>query len=193
VEDLDFDDYSNLENGPIVFADADIAPAPLIPPACWLSTGGGVLSNNGATLEKKSVKNWTCNSRGSVGWSEGSHVWSVCLENSPKVSVGISREDIHFTECPPNDEKRIDVYCVTGDIIGIFEYEVFGENYLPGPLKAGDAVNFRLDMDAKTLHIGLNGVWRDEPALTSKYIIGGKWYPYVAVQGRGCRVTIAIE
>lgn len=139
-----------------------------------------------STIVKTSHQDWTCNARGEIGYFSGVHSWSVTLDNTPYVSVGICREDIHKTDCSRNNDKRMDIYCVTGDVI--IGDSVATESYLPGPLKKGDTITFLLDMDQCRLLVALNGRWQNRPALTN--IPQGVWYPYLCLQRKGCQVTL---
>lgn len=55
------------------------------------------------------------------------------------------------------------------------------------PLRPGDLVSVRLDMEARTLTFGLNGCWNAAPAFTDLEL--KTWYPYVKT-GHNASVTL---
>ena len=149
-------------------------------------TKNGGRSDNGYTMTKMSEKPWTCNTRGLVGWSNGTHAWSIVLNNNSSVSVGICKENIHETDCEKNNDKRIDIYCANGDVV--VKDEVHKERFLPGPLKKNDVVTFLLDMDNRKLYAALNGYWQKSPVIEN--IPYGTWFPYICIEKKGCSVSI---
>lgn len=153
------------------------------------NSGNGVVSADGLTFEKTSDDDWTCNGIGAIGWDSGVHEWSVKLVNSNMVSVGICREDISHTDCDLNNDKRMDLYCalqrfIVGD-------EVHASRCLPSRPKAGSVIGLRLDLDAKTLTVGIDGHYRVKPVLND--IPAGKWYPYFCIQDKGCQIKLITE
>lgn len=151
-----------------------------------METPNGRLYNKGNTVEKTSQKLWTCNTRGLIGWSEGIHVWRVTLETDSALSVGICKGDIHPTDCRKNNDKRIDIYCGSGDVI--VGNEIVIERLLPGPLKKGSILVFMLDFDRRTLHVSLDGKWVVTPVASN--LGEGPWYPYLCLERKGTAVSL---
>lgn len=146
----------------------------------------GVVSNNGLTFAKVSDGDWTCATRGSVGWSSGVHQWTVRMDKLPKgVSVGISRCEIDFADACNNINKRYDVYGGTGHAIDI-ENDEFA--CLKRPFEVGDLVTIKLDLNFKTLTFGLNGKMNLKP--TFRDLGDGDWFPYFAFCSKGSTVTV---
>lgn len=154
-----------------------------------LSTKNGIVSKKGNRIEKTSVRPWTCNTRGNTGWSNGVHAWSVTLETGPEVSLGICRENIHETNCERNNDKRIDIYCMTGDVVGIGN-NVWLERCFDAPLKKGDTLTFLLNMDCCKLSVAKNGKWLQKLVVPMGGVPEGVWYPYVCIETKGCSVCL---
>ena len=149
-------------------------------------SAAGTRTNAKRTFTKTSEAEWACATRGSRGWSRGVHTWNVRVDDVARgVSVGISRKAIDPTDADANISQRYDLYCGQGRVVDPDDndYPCFA------PVVRGSVVSIRLDLDAKTLTFGLNGVWKRKPSFAA-LPDGGKWYPYVALQWAGCQVTL---
>ncbi len=147
----------------------------------------GARSNDRRTFASTSPVEWACATRGSSGWREGVHTWSVRLrEGAHGISIGVSRRKISTTDAHANIPKRYDLDCGLGRVVGPQNYE---HQYFPGPLDDGVLVSVRLDLDAGTLTYALNGKWIREPAFEG-LDDGAKWYPYFALKNEGCAFSL---
>lgn len=146
------------------------------------------LENNGTTLKKNSLSGWNSNTRIQMGWSDGIHVWDVTLVKNAEVSFGISREEIDFGDGYANSDKRYDIFCLTGQSVDRFNKV---RSCLKRAVKNGEKLSFSLNLDAKTLTIGLNDVWQAKPVFTD--IPDGEWFPYFAVCGKGCTFSVSLR
>jgi hypothetical protein len=139
-------------------------------------TPNGVLSNGGLTLNGTKTNEYA-SSRGMIGWTYDVHEWVVRIDGiSYGVCVGISPENID-----PVDHNN-DISCTLGCYNGcVYFFGKDGGEYINVPnggLPVRSLVSVRLDLDKRTLTLGLNGKWRDQPAIID-IAYGTSWYPYV--------------
>lgn len=152
-----------------------------------LDTPNGKLSNGGTCITKTSSGIWNCNTRGVVGFFEGIHGWIVRLETGLSLSVGICRSEIHLTDCAENDDKRIDVYCGSGEVV-TGDNIVIAEPFLLRTLKSGSEITFILDLIHQQLRVAVDGKWISEPIVTE--LEKGMWYPYLCLERKGTSVSL---
>jgi hypothetical protein len=149
---------------------------------------GEFLDESGLYLGKLkgNPRGWNCETRGEVGWSNGIHQWKVLLEDGgSSINLGICLQSIDLSNKKLNDTKIIYLHCATGvcTVNTGAKTKVF-----EGMLSVGAELNVLLNMDAKTLTFGRNGVWNDESKIED--IGDGPWFPYVGLYEQKKRIKV---
>jgi hypothetical protein len=152
-----------------------------------ISGHGQRQSNGGLTLLVNKEGGWA-SSRGTIGWAHGVHKWVVRIDRQKFVFVGLSLENIDPNG--GNHEISYRLHCASGKANGPSLPGMPCLTDVPMGLSVGSLISFRLDMDKKTLTLGLNGKWKDEPTFTD--IPSNTWYPFVSL-APGCKVSIVRE
>ncbi len=151
------------------------------------SSPNGSRSEGSRVFASTSEAEWACATRGKKGHKKGVHIWNVRLvAGAEGVSVGITfNKNVSRVNSDANIPYRYDLYCGQGRVVDTDNNDYA---HFKGPFENGTLVSMCLDLDAHTLTYGVNGQWKSKPAfrhLGSKQ----KWYPYVALQRKGCKVA----
>lgn len=149
----------------------------------WIeATPNGTLSRGGMTLTKTAgPKAWDCDSRGTEGWADGVHEWTVRLDTDGNgVGLGICLGDIDMTDDSQNSNRSFILNCTSGGA-----YDNGGNKHTcfhgvpAGGLPLGSLVSLHLDLTNGTLTFGLDGVWNDAPTFTE--LPEDTYYPFFAL------------
>ena len=146
------------------------------------------------TITNQSNGRWKCASRGTVGWIDGVHMWMVRLDKkSHCVSVGISAENIDFTDASKNNHLRYDLYCDNGSVTNPDDDDT--ECILERFPEDGDIIFVRLDLDMGTLSFKHNnGFWKPSRTFFFNYHnreqSGRRWFPYFCSEQAGTTLSV---
>lgn len=122
---------------------------------------------------------------GGCGWSKGVYEWSVGNDTGANTLVGVSRYLLVATNGRSSNTDHMHVVDLsTGCVRG--QYAAPGTFVFNQPL-GRNALNIRLDLDARTVTFGLNGSWNIAPTFGN--LGEGVWYPYFDV-GNGGSITV---
>ena len=176
--DKDYEDRSMSISQPMEFSEEEREEEVEEIPWIMLTGPNGVWDSRGTRVSKaKGVSSgWNCECRGSKGWRNGVHEWSLSLpEGGSGVNIGVCCEDIDHTNGKRNREKCLYVHCATGSgTCPNAKPRVFNAAVNPG-----QTVSVRLDMNTREVTFGLDGEWNGRPTFTN--IEDRSWFPYVAL------------
>lgn len=149
---------------------------------------GRVFNGSVMLMEKTSRGSWDLASRGEVGWTCGAHTWEVrLLRGAAGVSVGISRENVSFSDANKNVHKRCDLFCGSGEVVDLND-EV--HPFFRRPIQDGSTIKVYLDLYERVLAYSVNG----SPLVVAfANLEPGPWYPYFCMMSQGCAIAILTD
>ncbi len=155
----------------------------------FVATHNGKVTNDGCTFTNTSRPEWSSSTRGTIGWDEGVHTWTVKLtKKSYNISVGVCREYISFSDLSKNDCIRYDCYCGDGSVVGAGSNGINGRDYFNDAFEVGDTIGVYLDLDNHYLTFSKNG--RYLPVTAFMALPGGPWFPYFCFEEEGAEVQL---
>lgn len=154
-------------------------------------TINGTLSNRLMTLRQCSeIGGECCMTTGTVGFTKGVHEWSVNLDTGGMgILLGVSLAGIDQTNVLHNESLHFVVSCTDGKVCSGGKWRPFFSQIPAGGMGLNTVVSLRLDSDRRVLLLGLNGLWREDPAFTDlpKDVL----FPYF-VLGRNIGLQITV-
>ncbi len=148
------------------------------------------VTNNGMILTCTGGGTPVC-ALGSKGWITGVHEWSVTNCSGDFIIIGVATGAIGARKREKNRVRTKAIYPArrkTGDNSGSTSIGCFDAGELPRAT-SNDVYSVRLDVDARTLTFGINGVWNKSPTYTD-LDASNPIHPYFDVYNNGDTLTL---